>query len=185
VLDVGCGNGRLAQCFQNKDIEYLGVDSSEKLISLAKENYPDNRFLVDNMLELNSVPDNYFTHIFSIAVIHHLPGEETRREALENMKKKLTSNGKMIISVWGVGQQRKYLKYILISYFKYLFSFAGKLDFGDMIFNWQNSKKEKLGLRYYHAFTRRGIKKLCESVNLKIEEIISDGYNYYLVLSKK
>ena len=38
VLDVGCGNGRLASAFINKDIEYLGIDNSENLIELAKKN---------------------------------------------------------------------------------------------------------------------------------------------------
>ena len=36
VLDLGCGNGRLLQIFEDQDIEYIGIDNSEKLIKIAK-----------------------------------------------------------------------------------------------------------------------------------------------------
>jgi len=36
VLDVGCGNGRLLELFQGKNADYIGVDSSEELIKIAK-----------------------------------------------------------------------------------------------------------------------------------------------------
>ena len=36
LLDVGCGNGRLLEALQDRQIKYLGVDNSEKLIELAK-----------------------------------------------------------------------------------------------------------------------------------------------------
>ena len=38
ILDIGCGNGRLLEAFGNKKVNYLGVDNSEKLINLAREN---------------------------------------------------------------------------------------------------------------------------------------------------
>ena len=32
VLDLGCGNGRLLQIFKDIDIDYTGIDGSQKLI---------------------------------------------------------------------------------------------------------------------------------------------------------
>ncbi|MBI4779150.1 methyltransferase domain-containing protein [Candidatus Falkowbacteria bacterium] len=43
ALDVGCGNGRLAEAFSEKNIEYIGVDSSKKLVEAARKNFPDSR----------------------------------------------------------------------------------------------------------------------------------------------
>ena len=40
ILDLGCGNGRLIELFQGKNIEYAGIDNSEKLIEIAHQKYP-------------------------------------------------------------------------------------------------------------------------------------------------
>ena len=41
ILDFGCGNGRLIGLFLEKEINYVGVDASEGLISLAKQKFQD------------------------------------------------------------------------------------------------------------------------------------------------
>ncbi len=39
VLDVGCGNGRLFKFIKDQaDVNYTGMDNSEKLIEIAKNN---------------------------------------------------------------------------------------------------------------------------------------------------
>ncbi len=40
VLDLGCGNGRLLNVLQNKNIDYIGVDNSENLLLNAQNAYP-------------------------------------------------------------------------------------------------------------------------------------------------
>ena len=59
VLDLGCGNGRLIDLLKDLDIKYVGIDSSEKLISLAKQKYPKHEFLKANALKL-PFKDNSF-----------------------------------------------------------------------------------------------------------------------------
>ena len=85
LLDVGCGNGRLVENLKNRQIDYLGVDSSEELIKLAKVNYPDNNFLVTDVLNLNTI-NKKFDLVISVAVLHHLPSLELRLKALEQLK---------------------------------------------------------------------------------------------------
>ncbi len=41
ILDFGCGNGRLLELFSGKNIDYTGVDISEKLVDIAKGKYPE------------------------------------------------------------------------------------------------------------------------------------------------
>lgn len=81
VLDVGCGNGRLAYHFRDRDIEYTGIDNSAKAIYWAKERNPDTNFhqmdLRDILLPqesfdaiwcccaLNDVEENELEDIFS------------------------------------------------------------------------------------------------------------------------
>ncbi|MEI7620555.1 MAG: class I SAM-dependent methyltransferase [Candidatus Falkowbacteria bacterium] len=183
VLDVGCGNGRLIEVLEDKQINYLGVDNSRGLIKLAGENYPNYKFLVSDILSLNQFADKNFDYIFSIAVLHHLPGQKLQIEGLKQMADKLAPRGRIIISVWSLWFQPKYLKLIISSYFKHLFS-NNKLDFGDILFFWKNSKGTKVSLRYYHAFTVCELKKISRKANLKIVKIIKDKFNYYLVLEK-
>src|SRR3989339_1532246 len=39
VLDFGCGNGRFLEMLKDRNLEYFGVDVSQKLIDIAKEKY--------------------------------------------------------------------------------------------------------------------------------------------------
>ncbi|MDO8592654.1 MAG: class I SAM-dependent methyltransferase [bacterium] len=195
VLDAGCGNGRLAGALADKKINYLGVDSSQKLIKFARENYVreiasspitaprnDKRFLVADILKLNKLPEKDFDYIFCAAVLHHLPGEDLRLKALEQMKNKLKPDGKIIITVWNLWSQRKFRKLI----FKYGFlKLVGKnkMDFGDILFDWKNSNGGQASRRYYHAFANGELKKLAAQAGLKINKLYKDEYNYYVIAS--
>ncbi len=45
VLDFGCGNGRLLGLFENQNINYWGVDVSEKLIECAKSQHVGDKII--------------------------------------------------------------------------------------------------------------------------------------------
>ena len=52
VLDLGCGNGRWFKLFKTYNIDYIGVDSSVKLIDIAQKNNPEAKFQIEEGLEL-------------------------------------------------------------------------------------------------------------------------------------
>ncbi len=54
VLDLGCGPGNLSKYFLNRfpNLQWLGIDGSEKMIELAQKNNPTANFLVQNLLEI-------------------------------------------------------------------------------------------------------------------------------------
>ena len=187
VLDAGCGNGRLAEAFGDKKISYLGVDGSKNLIESAKKKFLDSRlrgndeFVVGDILELDKLPEKNFDYIYSIAVLHHLPGEDLRIEALKQMKNKIKPGGKIIITVWNLWNQKKFRKII----FKYgLLKIIGKnkMNIGDILFDWKNNRGEEISRRYYHAFTSGELRKITKEAGLKIEKLYKDKYNYYLIL---
>ncbi|MFH1822424.1 MAG: class I SAM-dependent methyltransferase [Patescibacteria group bacterium] len=189
ILDVGCGNGRLLKIIGDKDIQYLGVDNNEKLLSISKKKLPKYKFVLGDILELSKIPDINFNYIFCIALLHHLPGKDLRVAALKQLKNKVAPDGKIIITVWNLWTQVKFRQLILKFFFlklikKNLPAQAGKMDFGDILFDWKNSRGEVLSQRYYHAFIKIGLKKIAKKAGLKIEKIYKDRFNYYLILKK-
>jgi len=201
VLDVGCGNGRLLQAFVNKMIEYVGIDNSKALIKTAANNFQiqmtndqtnsksqssnkiqNAKFIVGDALDLDKLPEDNFDYVFSIAVLHHLPGDDLRVEALTQMKRKLASDGRIILTVWNLWTRKKFLKLILRFGLLKLIG-KNKMDFGDILFDWKNSNGESLSRRYYHAFTENELKKITSLAGLKLEKLYHDKYNYYLMIA--
>ncbi|MBI2459383.1 MAG: class I SAM-dependent methyltransferase [Parcubacteria group bacterium] len=141
------------------------------------------KFQVADILQLDKLPERNFAYVFCIAVLHHLPGENLRIKALEQMKNKINKNGQIILTVWNLWKQAKFRKLI----FKYgLLKLIGKnkMDWDDILFNWKNNLGQPVSRRYYHTFTKKELKKLAVRAGLKIEKLSKDKYNYYAVLTK-
>lgn len=180
ILDVGCGNGRLSQ-YLPSTAEYLGVDSSEALIAIAKKNFPDKSFAIANMLDLSTLPDDHYDIIFCIAAIHHVPSNELRVKTLIEMKKKLTPGGKIYLTAWNLWGIKKFRKLLIVSAFKKIIG-LNKMDFGDIVFDWKNTDGQPRSKRYYHAFSSRELKHLARQGGLTIDKLDKDAYNFYTSL---
>jgi ubiquinone/menaquinone biosynthesis C-methylase UbiE len=172
ILDLGCGNGRFFELFKTKKINYFGVDNCEELIKKAKEKYQSSivTFLVKDILDL-SFESQKFDAIFCIAIFHHIPSKELRIKVLENIKRILKKEGILIMMNWNF-YQKKYFTLIIKNFFSTFFSFFNlskkKLDFGDLFIPWK--LKDRIILRYYHAFTTKELSKLFKQTGFKIIE---------------
>lgn len=164
ILDLGCGNGRLFELFSGeKSIEYIGLDSSEEFIAKAREKY-GNHFKVADLLKI-PFPDNHFDSIWSVAVLPHIPSKQFRIKALREIERVLKKNGQVIIICWNLYQLR-YLRILLKFTIRKLVGLS-KLDFKDILLT-----PKKMGIRrYYHAFTRRELKKLLKETGFSIKKI--------------
>jgi alkylated DNA repair protein alkB family protein 8 len=183
ILDLGCGNGRLIEALKNKKIDYLGIDNSEELIKLAQINYPNNKFLVSDILNLENVKEissDKFDHIFCLATLQHLPGRELRINALNQMKNLLARDGRIVVSNWNMWPQKKYRKLIFKTFWEKIIG-KNKLDFGDILFPWKNSRGEIVSQRYYHAFRKNELLNLAKDAGFNNINIYQDKYNYWLI----
>ncbi|NTW22503.1 class I SAM-dependent methyltransferase [Candidatus Falkowbacteria bacterium] len=184
VLDVGCGNGRLRQAWLGRNVEYVGIEPSNNLLFLAKNNaswqLPGQKLLSGDIIDLNRLDLGLFDEVFCIAVIHHLPGKDMRRQALRLLLEQVKPGGRVVISAWSMWQAPLFRKLVVKNFLLKLLGLNG-LDFGDVVFNGFNQKCP----RYYHAYTERGFRKAMIIENAEIEEFISDKKNYYAVLRKK
>lgn len=185
VLDAACGGGRLLNEFVDLDLDYMGVDNSKELISCAKINFPNYNFKVDDLLYLGGVKDFYYDWVFCIAALHHIPGKDLRKKALQNLAKKLNKKGTLVLSVWRPKKNKKFLKAQRITWLKKIF-FLTSLDFGDAIFEWGGETKcENNRYRYYHAFSESEIRKIINEVGLEIINFSKDDYNFFITLKNK
>jgi ubiquinone/menaquinone biosynthesis C-methylase UbiE len=182
VLDLGCGNGRWYKIFKEKRVDYFGIDNSEKLIEIAKENFPDAKFFVGDALNL-PFPDNFFDKIYSIALLHHIPSEALRIKVLKEAKRVLRPGGILILTCWRVHRLREILAFLKYTFLKIIGK--SKLDFRDTFVPWG-----KKTLRYYHFFTQKELENLVRKVGFEILEsgVVKNKrenrQNYYIISQK-
>ena len=60
VVEVGCGNGRIAQAFTQH--QYIGLDINPTVIKDAKETFPDYKFLIYSPFDSIPVADWVIAH---------------------------------------------------------------------------------------------------------------------------
>lgn len=147
ILDVGCGEARMAEELKKKfSIEVWGIEfmESEASIAAQKLDYVINDTIENSMKKL---PDNYFDTIFFNDVLEHLANPN---EVLENIRSKLTKDGKIISSIPNVRYHKVFQQYLFKKNWKY--ERAGVMDFTHLRF-----------------FTSKSIKKLFEDAGYEIQ----------------
>lgn len=107
ILDVGCGTGKKILRINNEyqDCELYGIDMSEKMIEIAKENIFQSQNII-NFIKVDFIKFNvekkYNVIIFNY-VLHHM---DNPTQAIEKAFQLLEPNGLIIITVPGT----EYLK---------------------------------------------------------------------------
>ena len=161
ILDIGCGNGRLASLFDEN--EYLGVDFSQNLIDIAQSKYENKKFLVKDVTEKGWFSDiGTFNKIFAIAIIHHIPSYDLRLNFFKDVYRILKKRGFFIFSCWD------------FSYKKDLRSIGDN----DFLMNW----KDENNARYIHLYSQEEIMDIIENSRFKIYDEFVMERNHYFIL---
>ncbi len=157
LLDLGCGNARLAK-FLPDFVEYHGIDASQNLLNLASDllnkSQKKNWKLTLMCMLVLLLPKAYFQRVVLVASYHHILSRRKRIEILNKLYATLQKDGELYISVWNLFQKR-YVWQLIKSFlalrpFNLAIPFKGKV-------------------RYYHAFTPRSLKR--ELLKSKFENV--------------
>lgn len=75
VLELGCGTGRPVAARLAPTHRYVGVDSSPRMVELARRNVPDGKFQVADMAAVY-VPENSLDAVVAFYSIIHVPRQQ-------------------------------------------------------------------------------------------------------------
>lgn len=178
VIDIGCGNGRMAELFMDSRVSYWGVDGSDNLIAIARERFKDYswaKFIVGDILAVDNwnfpeADKNNFNLALIVAVLHHIPGRDYQLQALKNTGRLLKPGGRLIISNWNLFQKKQFRLY-----WRYMFNYKlkigqyGSWSIKDALIPWK--LKNDWQMRYVHSFSKRELKRLLIDAGFSIEDI--------------
>jgi len=102
ALDFGCGVGRLTRALSKKFDESIGVDISNKMISMAKEmnsKYPNCKFQINEESNLKIFEDGYFDLIYSIIVLQHISDPEITKSYIAEFVRVLAKDGLLVFQI--------------------------------------------------------------------------------------
>lgn len=91
VLDIGCAAGRDTRLLKDAGMNVVGLDLSEKLLEIAKQENPHVKFMKADMRHL-PFEDTTIQGIWANAVFHHLPKQQMF-STLKEWKRVLTPSG--------------------------------------------------------------------------------------------
>lgn len=189
VLDLGCGSGRFYDFLKPKQVSYLGIDHNSHLLDLARKNFPEARFQLDDLMDLK-LEEEAFDNAFCIAAFHHVPTKIMRQKVLADIHRSLKPDGVLILTVWNLFQW-KYAGAILKSVFRCLITAGLRGSWNDLWIKWGNYPLS----RYYHAFLPTELMALISHDSWKIEEFYFTrkgkrvrwfrSFNFVLIARKK
>jgi SAM-dependent methyltransferase len=182
VLDLGCGNGGLWRALAKRGQRgaYLGLDFSAELLQAAGgQTAPGKSTNLPIFLQADLTrPD--WAEVISIssvevatafALMHHLPGTETRVRFLQQVKGLLGPQGRLYLSNWQfLNSERLRAR---IQPWETVGLAREEVDPGDYLLDWRQGG---LGLRYVHHFSQTELSELAQASGFGIlETFLSDG----------
>lgn len=180
VLDVGCGNGRLALLLaqERPGTTYVGVDGIPELVELAhaRMEHLTNisvEFHVADVAQAGwggAISGALFDCVVALAVLHHIPSFELRMQVLREIADLLAPDGYLILSTWqfldSARLRRKIVDWAEVDVAE------ESLEPGDYLLDW---KREGRGLRYCHLVDAAEVERLAAESGFCVRETFRAG----------
>lgn len=96
ILDLGCGMGHYSNYVYNKGFKVTGIDFSEEMIKIAKNNNSDINFLVSDICNLDVLQSEKYDGIIIAYVLQHLSKNEVY-ELFNDIKNYLEKDAKLLL----------------------------------------------------------------------------------------
>ena len=181
LLDVGCGNGRLARLLDDdgRALDYLGVDSSPRLLEIARQGTAALSSVGASFQYIDitipgwssALPAASFHAVLLLGVLHHLPGFALRRDVLAALRPLLADGAVVAVSTWQFLNEAR-LRGKIVPWGE-----AGlhlpEVDPGDYLLDWRRGGR---GLRYCHLVDESELAALARATGFFLADLyFADG----------
>jgi SAM-dependent methyltransferase len=177
VLDLGCGNGRLANELVDRGHTgiYLGLDSSDGLLEIARaaSHHSNSIFKQIDVVKKGWSKElpGIFDRIFAFAIFHHIPSEDLRGQVFGEIREIIKPDGILVFSVWNFLESPR-LRTRVIPWEKIALD-ENQVEPGDYLLDW---KRGGYGLRYVHSFEDDELIRLARLSGFEVvDSYVSDG----------
>jgi SAM-dependent methyltransferase len=171
ILDVGCGNGRLARFLEERlgrEFDYCGIDESPLAIAEARKRVPESSarvFLECDFLD-EPLPEGEFDWIALFGVLHHVPSRELRLGLLQRLSERLSPGGLLTFAAWRFDRDpRLRNKIVPWDRIQGIDVDLGDLEPGDHLLTWGRAPAAH---RYCHAMGRDEEERMREALPLDL-----------------
>ena len=195
VLELGCGDGKAARRLARDapPAFYLGLDGSLAMLLRARRYClaagalpPQTGFALAD-LSAGALPLSpaAFDCALAFAVLHHLPGFDTRARLMAGVAARLAPGGRALLSNWQFTRSARLLERVVP------WAAAGlteaDVEPGDYLVAWE--RKGRQGVRYIHLLDAAEARQLAERAGLAVLDVFSsDGRSNrlaeYVVMSR-
>jgi tRNA (uracil-5-)-methyltransferase TRM9 len=122
VLDIGCGNARLARFLGDSgiDLDYTGVDANTALLESARDRLPAglrercrltrHDFLVSEAPGTD-LPAGPFDLVALMGVLHHVPGRDWRVALLRAAAQRVAPGGLLALATWQFADRERFARH--------------------------------------------------------------------------
>lgn len=179
ILDLGCGNGELAQVLAGRKHQgtYVGLDISDHLLTEARNNTPDSLTATFITVDLSQpgwdsiIPEMTINTVLAFAALHHLPGYHLRYQVTEKVWALLQQGSHFFHSEWQfLNSHRLRMR---IQPWESIGLKPADVESGDYLLDWRHGG---YGLRYVHHFSEHELARLAEASGFTIlDTFYSDG----------
>ena len=191
LMDVGCGNGRLAERLEKegKHVEYHGVDASPELIAIATAHKSIWRRVAAefSVADITSpdwsarLPAGSFDVAVALAVLHHVPSFELRCQVLRDIRARIKPGGMFVMTNWHFERNERLRRKIVP--WQQVGLDENDLEAGDALMTWERGG---VGYRYCHLLTISEVLRSAEQSGFQVvKQFYADAdLNLYSVLKR-
>ncbi len=196
-LDIGCGNGSLAEEWMSQRHigQYHGVDFSSGLISeayarIAQKEHPPGLQIGFSAVDLTDpewpaiLPLKTWDGLMMFAVLHHIAGQKQREQLLRQLRGLVKVGSFVYLSVWQLRNSPRLIK--RLQSWSVVGIDENELETGDVLMDWRaaaGAASLAVGLRYVHLFTVEELRTLARDCGFNVVSAFSsDGHEKNLGL---
>ncbi len=172
LLDVGCGNGRLAERLDREGyaLDYVGIDVTLELLSIARRRTLTRVHAQFEVVDIaqpgwaSAVAARApFDLALALALLHHIPGQELRRRVLVELRELLGPGGILVLSNWRFMDDERLRSKIVP--WQQVGIDERAVEPGDALLDW---KRGGTGYRYVHLLTAEEIQALAAASGFRV-----------------